>query len=110
MTFKAIQTLAEILILIDDFPWNRAVYVTGEYPWEANSVAAVLDPTEIEDLEEEEKPEIIRQYDLRYVLNINIVQSVVHVARKQVPEPDMGFLIESFNYYCKNDAFLWLNK
>ena len=53
MTFKAIRTLAEILILIDDFPWNRAVYVTGEYPWETNSVAAVLDPAEIEDVKEE---------------------------------------------------------
>ena len=53
MTFKAIRTLAEILILIDGFPWNRAVYVTGEYPWETNSVAAVLDPAEIEDVKEE---------------------------------------------------------
>ena len=101
-----LQTLADVLRSVDKFPWNRAIYVAGEYPWSVHTVAAVLDAAEIEDTNK--KAELAEKYGLCYALNIETVQDIVHSAKRQVPEPDVEFLVDSFNYYWKYDAFLRL--
>jgi len=101
-----IHTLAEILESAEDYSWNRAVYVAGEYPWSASTIAAVLDADEVEDAEKQ--PALVKQYNLQYALDIETAQDIVETARQQNPSLNIQILVDSFNYYWKYDAFLLL--
>lgn len=102
---RNIQTLGEVLNSIGNFQWNHVLYLAGAYPWTSDTIAIVLDASEIEDVEQ---PKLVEQYELWYALDIQTIQSIVEGARQQVPEPSVQFLIDSFNYYWKYDAFLRL--
>lgn len=101
---KAVQSLGEVLDSVDDLTWDDALYLAGEYPWTADSLAAVLDPDEIEN--EVDEPFIVRQYGLRYVLDMQSVHAIVIHARQETTTPDIDYLLRAFNHYCKNDAFM----
>ena len=101
---KAVQNLGEVLDSVDDLTWDDALYLAGEYPWTADTLAVVLDPDEIEN--EAEPPSIVRQHGLRYVLDMQSVHAIVIHARQEMTTPDNAYLLRAFNYYWKHDAFM----
>lgn len=100
----AIITLGEVLQNPEQHSWKLALYVEPKEQWDAHTRAAVLDPNETEDPDEE--PEFAKQNGLRYALEIGAVKEIVDNAREQRPSATVDELLAAFNYYYDRDAFI----
>ena len=97
-------TLNKVLSHPKNFRWNFALYMKDSDAWHEDAICAVLDP---EDSEEpgDIPPELAKEHGLRYVLDMQSVQSIVSNAAQQVANPPMQTLVEAFNHYVEFDAF-----
>ena len=99
-----LQKLSKVLIMMDELPWKHALYLAGSFPWTENTLCAVLDPNETDD--PDEVPDFAKQNELKYALSVHEVQGIVANAKQQLGKVAMPRLIEAFNFYYKNDAFI----
>lgn len=103
---KDVQKLSEILIEIDALPWNYALFLPVEKPWNGDALCVVLDPNDSEDADED--PEMAKQLNLTYALSVQDAQSIVANAKEQLPTINMQGLVDALNFYHANDAFIIL--
>lgn len=99
-----IQPLGEVLNTIEHAPWNHALYLDAERPWTESTSTAILDHDDVDDPEEE--PEFAVTNGLRYALLVSDVQDIVENAKEQKPHVTASDLVQAFNYYYDNDAFI----
>ena len=99
-----LNDLSEILTKIHDYPWDHALYLVGTYPWRKDTPCAVLNPDEIEDFPE--KQIIAEKYRLNYVLSVQQAQDLTKNTHEQIKNVTSEQLIDAFNFYYKNDAFI----
>jgi hypothetical protein len=102
----AIQPLWLVIEQIDDLPWDHALYLGGDKPWNASTPTAVLDPDDVDGLDEDENPAFAEQAGLRYVLSVQEVQGIVANARQQKSDLSLDDLVVAFNFYYDNDAYI----
>ena len=96
-------SLAEMLLRVEDIPWRRAVFLPTNVTWSLDTQGAIL---AIDNLAEDEEPDLAVQLDLSFVLDFGDFRGIVRNARQQLSNPTLGQLFEAFEYYMKNDAFL----
>jgi hypothetical protein len=101
---EAIKNLEEILKTADELPWNYALYLSQEKPWNRDTLCTVLNPNNCED--EDEEPPFAKQHAFIYGLGINDVQDIVNNAKQQEAEIGIDGLVKAFLYYYDNDAFI----
>jgi len=101
-----IVTLSEAIERIDALPWNYALFLQGENPWNEQTPCAVLDPDDSDDPDED--PDEAKQLGLKYAMSVADAQDVVANAKAQTPDIDMTGLIGAFNFYHAHDAFVKL--
>jgi hypothetical protein len=103
-----VQHLGEILRNIDSIPWNLAVFVRGSPPWTVRTEAAVLDPNDSPDPEQD--PEFARQNGLQYALSVQDTRGVCSNALAQDVDAPLNVLTDAFNHYYLYDAYLDLKR
>jgi hypothetical protein len=108
MTESVTKQLGEILIAIDEQPWDHALFIVDTKPWSFGTLCAVVDPQQL-DPDDDERIELDQQI-LVYALQIADVQDVVHNIRQQRESVTARDLIEAVIYYHSNDAFLQLDQ
>ncbi len=100
------RLLGQVLLNVDQLPWKHALFLEGERPWGENTQTMILDPDDVEDPNTDDEPEVAKQHGLRYGLLVADVVDIVENARAQQPNVTMSELIQAFNYYYDNDAFI----
>lgn len=100
------QRLLDVIKNIEEFPWNKALFLAGQYPWNEDTPCAILDPDDSDDPDED--PEPARQQGLKYTLSVQDVQGVVENAKEQDPNVSLRRLLDAFNFYYRNDAYIEL--
>lgn len=100
---EKILKLSSILKNINNYPWNYGLYLKGGYPWNSESLGVILN---INELDPEDDPEFAKKNNMKYALNVQSVQDIVEGAISQKKNVSIEELIEAFNYYYKNDAFI----
>jgi hypothetical protein len=103
-TGTTILKLGEVLSTIRTFKWNYALYIGGDFPFEHDSPCAVLDPNDSDDPDLD--PDFAIQHDLEYALSVQQAQDVVENAMAQKKQLDIEDILEAFNFYYENDAFI----
>lgn len=98
------STLIDILSNSEKLPWNASLFLSGKHPFLSENSAMVIDQDKDEDPEEREKR--LEEVGYRYALSISTVQEIVNNLKLQIENPTNDQLIEAFNYYFKNDAFI----
>jgi hypothetical protein len=98
--------LRDVLRNVDTLPWDHGVYLPANGQWGESSPAAVLDPDDASD--DEEEPAFAQAHGLRYALDISTLQDIVANAREQQQDMDLSGLLRAFLYYYENDAFIVL--
>lgn len=103
---ELIQPLATVLMAVEDFPWNHALYLDSERPWTATTRCSVLDPDDVDEPESDDVPEFAAVNGLVYALLLTQVQDIVDNARQQLDSVTASDLVRAFNYYYEHDAFI----
>ena len=103
-----IETLAEVIESLQQFPWSYALFVDSHSPWNGSTKCAVLDPDDIEDPDGDE-PAFALQHGLQYGLLITDLQSIVDNALQQKPNSVVSDFVRAINYYHAHDAFIDLS-
>jgi hypothetical protein len=106
MATERLWRLDEVLATVDTLPWNLALFTPKSGEWSLDTTAAVLDPDDA--AEDEEEPRFARDLGLKYVLGIQAVQDVAENARAQKPNIDLEGLLGALRYYYEHDAFVQL--
>jgi len=101
-----LQKLFDVINNIDALPWDHALFLPKEKPWDENAPCLILDPNDSE--QPEDDPETAKQFGLSYALGVQDVQDVVENAREQSPVVNTRELINALNFYYANDAFIEL--
>lgn len=96
--------LSDLLGHIRDHAWNDEIYLPPGPPWREASPCIVLDHGARDD--PEEIPPIASRNGLTRVVSVANARSIVENAKLQLGQVTPRDLIESFNYYFANDAFI----
>ncbi|HYG76983.1 MAG TPA: hypothetical protein VEK08_18400 [Planctomycetota bacterium] len=97
--------LEEALLSSDKLQEGNALYMGGKGPWTLGSECAILDPEDSPD-PGVVLPQLAVQNKLRFIMFVESLHDIVINAREQIPEASISQLLEAFNYYCENDAFM----
>jgi negative regulator of genetic competence, sporulation and motility len=97
--------LSDVLVNSEKFEWSDALFMSRVEEWTLNSSCAVLDPDDIED-DADEEPKFAQDNNLKYILSIQDIQSIVDNAKQQKTCCTENDLFEAFLYYFDNDAFI----
>lgn len=107
MATEMLTTLANVLLEVDELPWEYALYIPESSPsWLQDMSVMVLDPEHTDDPDDD--PDEAKKNGLRYALTIGNLQDVVENARAQDASVDLDVLTKALKYYCDNDAFVTL--
>jgi len=100
-------TLANMLLNIQQLPWEYALYIaTHDVNWSGDTKCMVLDPEETDNPDDD--PVAAKANGLKYALTISDVQSIVENIHAQRERIEMDVLINALKYYYDNDAFITL--
>ncbi|WGY71010.1 hypothetical protein KEC55_28830 [Burkholderia cepacia] len=101
-----LTVLREVLVGIDQVPWNYALFMPHGVDWNENTKCAVLNPNDFENEPDPDRPRFAVDNDLHYALGIQIVESIVDNARDQRDNASVSDLVDAFVYYYDNDAYI----
>ncbi|MEY1274275.1 DUF7716 domain-containing protein [Proteus mirabilis] len=103
------ETLRNVLQKVIDIPWNLALYLPKDtFSWDLDTLAMIEDPDDVESDELDDDPEVIKEANYRYVLTIQMLQSIVTYAKLQKANVTEEELLQCLIYYFNNDAYLTL--
>ena len=78
------------------------------FSWDLDTIAMIEDPDDVESDELDDDPEVIKEANYRYVLTIQMLQSIVTYAKLQKANVTEEELLQCLIYYFNNDAYLTL--
>lgn len=103
-----IRTLGEMLKSRDELEWGLSFFMKGNYPFHENT-PVILIPETVH-LPEGDEGHISEQTALAEgfidVFDASEVQDIVDNAIEQLPDATPEQLLQAFNYYYENDAFI----
>ncbi|MBN3729659.1 hypothetical protein [Burkholderia sp. Tr-20390] len=105
MTNKLLA-LREVLLGIDQFPWNFALFMPHGVDWNESTQCAVLNPDDFENEPDPDRPRFAVENGLYYALGMQVIESIVENARDQRRAATISDLVDAFVYYCDNDAYI----
>ena len=97
--------LSDVLLNVEGFEWNDALFVVRDENLVLDSKCAVLDPDDVED-DADEEPRFAIDNNLKYALNMQEIRGVLKNAYEQKSSCTKNDLLEAFLYYYDNDAFM----
>jgi len=102
------QTLKEILISAKDFLEYGILYLPSNQKWDLETKGLIIDVDNLDfsEVDEEDEPLIAKEHNLEETLDSACIEDIVFFASGVKSNPSDEFLLESFLYYFKNDAFL----
>jgi hypothetical protein len=103
MKLHKVLRLDEALLESSDLPRWTYFYLEGDYPWTADSLCYIVE-FESEELETEIEFEFMNQYGVKHVEQTTEVDMTMAFALEQFPDATDEMLVESFNFYWRNDA------
>jgi|GEM_PF-3184193 len=99
--------LGTVLQELHNYSWNKdSVFLQDEYPWNPSSVCAVLQPQDKDYEPNEIDLDYAKRNDLKETLSVRTAQQIVENARQQKKGISESELVDAFNYYFGNDAFI----
>lgn len=98
-------TLGQVLHGPEEHPWNHALYAAPEAAFNETLPVLIWDVDDIAE-DDTDLPAEALALDYDYVLDMQTVQSIVANARQQRPEAGTEDLLDAFDYYYENDAFI----
>jgi hypothetical protein len=101
-----LMTLNELLSHVDKLNWTYVLYLPTNETWTEKTVCAILESEE-DEISNEAK-NYISHHNLRYILDIQTIQSIVSNAKLQKHDASIQDFFQAFLYYHKNDAFITL--
>lgn len=103
------ETLRNILQKVIGISWNLALYLPKDtLNWDLDTLAMIEDPDNVESNELDADPEVIKEANYKYVLTIQMLQSIVSYAKLQKTNVTEEELLQCLIYYFNNDAYLKL--
>ncbi len=96
--------LWEFLQNISTFPWNHALFVEGDRPYDRTRRCGVFDPMDSDDPDED--PPAAKALGLTYALGVEDTRSVIQNAKQQKPAASPDELIRALSFYLDHDAFI----
>ncbi|EJD6040637.1 DUF7716 domain-containing protein [Morganella morganii] len=103
------ETLRSVLLKALDIPWNLALYLPkNTVNWNLDTLAMIEDPDDVESDEPDDDPEVIKEAHYKYVISIQMLQSIVTYAKLQKANVTEEELLQCLIYYFNNDAYLTL--
>lgn len=103
------ETIRNVLLKVLDIPWNLALYLPkNTVNWNLDTLAMIEDPDDIESDELDDDPEVIKEANYKYVISIQMLQSIVTNAKLQKANVTEEELLHCLIYYFNNDAYLTL--
>jgi hypothetical protein len=100
------HSLGAILASINQLPPHYALYLEGNKPWKESSRGAVLNSNDIEDLDRDDRPRFAIEHGLKYTLSVADVRDIIDNTKQQKQNASISDILEAFNYYYDNDAFI----
>ncbi|EKK5571604.1 hypothetical protein ACQSMR_001714 [Morganella morganii] len=88
------ETIRNVLLKVLDIPWNL------------DTIAMIEDPDDVESDELDNDPEVIKEANCKYVISIQILQSIVTNAKLQQANVTEEELLQCLIYYFNNDDYL----
>lgn len=95
--------LSELLLSAEHLPWQSELFLPTGRVWTEDTKGAVLDT---EDVEDPDNPPFAVTYGLSCALGVSEIQDVVNNARQQDPNAGAAKLLQAFQFYHDNDAFI----
>lgn len=105
MKLITVLKLAEALRSVSELPRGAKFYLQGDYPWTVDSLCYIV-YFEDEEYGTEIEHEFISQYGVQKVLEVTEVDGTIAFALDQIPDAGDQLLVDSFNFYRRNDALL----
>jgi hypothetical protein len=105
MSLPKIFRLSDVLLHIDDLPWDHQLFLTGDYPWKTTTPAVIL-PPDADNPYEKTDDDFLAAEDFVYVCDLSEVQDVVADALDQLPGADLADLLKAFNFYYRHQNFI----
>lgn len=103
------ETLKVVLQKAREIPWDLALYLPKNMAsWHLDTLAIIEDPDNIDSDDPDDDPDVIKEADYRYVLSIQILQSIVANAKSQEINITEEELLQCVIYYFNHDAYLML--
>lgn len=103
MNVSTVVKLSKALRSIDNLPRLATFYLHGEYPWTTETLCYIVE-IQSEEFGTEVENEFINQNSVQDVFDVVDVEQIVDFALRQVPDATDQLLVDSFNFYWRNDA------
>lgn len=108
MSIDVLTKLENVLLKIEDLPWEYALYIPAiDAEWSGDMKCIVLDPEETADPDDD--PDVAKTNGLKYALMISDVQDIVENAKAQKKNIEKKVIIDAIKYYYDNGAFIKLS-
>ena len=98
-------SLGEVLIHIDDYPADFALFLPLDEDWNEQTRCLVRD----NETEETGNGSAAGEKGLEYALGVYAVQDIVANAKEQDPDASGATLLKAFLFYYDHDAFIELD-
>jgi hypothetical protein len=100
--------LSGILAHAHNFPWDGDLFIPKDGDWNNDTKGMVvrIDIDDLDDGNDFDDLPIVKHYNLRYVLSMAAVQTIVSNAESQKPAINEDQLLQAFLFYFDHDAFI----
>jgi hypothetical protein len=103
LKLEALYTIVQILTNAEQLSWRYDLYIEDTQEITPSTPVAVIDADKYDDPED---IPFAQDNNLRYALTISTTQDIIRNAHLQRPEASTSDLIQAFQYYLENDAFI----